>query len=49
MVEGDNTPIGGGYMPLYAPILAYIIYIILHYTKPLEPLYGSANAFYTDV
>ena len=35
MVEGDNAPIGGGYMPLYAPqmpfICVYIIYIILPY------------------
>jgi hypothetical protein len=34
--EGDNTPIGGGYMSLYAPQmpqfwLVLYIYIILHY------------------
>ena len=35
MGEGDNAPIGGGYMPLYAPqmpfIFVYIIYIIYRY------------------
>ena len=32
MGEGDNAPIGGGYMPLYAPQMPFIfVYIILLY------------------
>ena len=39
MVEGDNTPIGGGYMPLYAPQmpLFWLVLYILYYTTP-KPL-----------
>lgn len=53
MGEGDNAPIGGGYMPLYAPqiplICVYIIYIILLYYDCVKWLYGFVNGFYGDV
>ena len=35
MGEGDNAPIGGGYMPLYAPqmpLFWLILYILYYYT-----------------
>lgn len=39
MVKGDNTPIGGVYMPLYAPQmpLFWLVLYILYYTTP-KPL-----------
>lgn len=37
MVEGDNTPIGGGYVPVYAPqmpLISLVLYI-LYYTTAI--------------
>ena len=51
MVEGDNTPIGGGYMPLYAPQmpLFWLVLYILYYTTAttMTSAEGKRKAFRT--
>ena len=49
MGEGDNAPIGGGYMPLYAPqmpLISLVLYI-LYYTiaATMTSAKGKRKAF----
>ena len=49
MVEGDNTPIGGGYMPLYAPqmpLISLVLYILYYpTTATMVSAEGKRKAF----
>jgi hypothetical protein len=49
--EGDNTPIGGGYMPLYAPQMPqfWLVLYILYYTTAttMTSAEGKRKAFRT--
>ena len=51
MVKGDNTPIGGVYMPLYAPQmpLFWLVLYILYYTTAttMTSAEGKRKAFRT--
>ena len=51
MGEGDNAPIGGGYMPLYAPqmpLISLVLYILYYTTAiTMTSAEGKRKAFKT--